>query len=69
MIFQDALGSLNPVKTIGFQLVEALRQHDELSEEEARERAIALLAEVGVQSPPTGSRNTRTSSPAACASA
>ena len=51
MIFQDALGSLNPVKTIGFQLLEALRQHDELTEEEARERAIALLAEVGVQTP------------------
>ena len=51
MIFQDALGSLNPVKTIGFQLLEAIRQHDELTEDEARERAIALLAEVGVQTP------------------
>jgi peptide/nickel transport system ATP-binding protein len=51
MIFQDALGSLNPVKTIGFQLVEALRQHNELSADEARERAVALLAEVGVQAP------------------
>ena len=30
MIFQDALGSLNPVKTIGFQLVEAIRQHTDV---------------------------------------
>ena len=51
MIFQDALGSLNPVKTIEFQLVEAIRQHDRVSEAEARERAISLLTEVGVHAP------------------
>ena len=53
MIFQDALGSLNPVKTIEFQLVEAIRQHDRVSAAEARERAISLLAEVGVHAPAT----------------
>jgi peptide/nickel transport system ATP-binding protein len=51
MIFQDALGSLNPVKTIGYQLTEAIRLHTEASKEEARARAIELLAEVGVQTP------------------
>ena len=54
MIFQDALGWLNPVKTIEFQLVEAIRQHNRVSEAEARERAVSLLAEVGVHSPATG---------------
>jgi peptide/nickel transport system ATP-binding protein len=53
MIFQDALGSLNPVKTIEFQLVEAIRQHSRVSESDARERAISLLAEVGVHAPAT----------------
>jgi peptide/nickel transport system ATP-binding protein len=51
MIFQDALGSLNPVKTIGYQLIEAIRLHTDASKTEAVERAVALLAEVGVQTP------------------
>ena len=42
MIFQDALGSLNPVKTIEFQLVEAIRQHNErLGRRGARARDLA----------------------------
>ena len=51
MIFQDALGSLNPVKTIGYQLIEAIRLHTDASKTEAVERAVDLLAEVGVQTP------------------
>jgi peptide/nickel transport system ATP-binding protein len=51
MIFQDALGSLNPVKTIGYQLVEAIRLHTDATKAEAVERAVELLAEVGVQTP------------------
>jgi peptide/nickel transport system ATP-binding protein len=39
------------VKTIEFQLVEAIRQHNEVTSSEARERAVSLLAEVGVSSP------------------
>jgi len=51
MIFQDALGSLNPVKTIGYQLIEAIRLHTDANKTEAVERAVELLAEVGVQTP------------------
>ncbi|HAX74796.1 MAG TPA: ABC transporter ATP-binding protein [Cyanobacteria bacterium UBA11372] len=46
MIFQEPMSSLNPVYTIGFQLVEAIRQHQNVSEKEARRIAIALLQEV-----------------------
>ncbi|MFN8222095.1 MAG: ABC transporter ATP-binding protein [Gaiellales bacterium] len=51
MIFQDALGSLNPVKTIGWQLTEAIRLHSAATKAEAEDRAVELLAEVGVQAP------------------
>jgi oligopeptide/dipeptide ABC transporter ATP-binding protein len=51
MIFQDALGSLNPVKTIGYQLTEAIRLHTDASKSDAVDRAVELLAEVGVQMP------------------
>ncbi len=51
MVFQDALGSLNPVKTIGYQLIEAIRLHTAASKAEAVDRAVELLAEVGVQTP------------------
>ncbi|MDJ1178613.1 ABC transporter ATP-binding protein [Roseofilum sp. BLCC_M91] len=46
MIFQEPMSSLNPVYTIGFQLVEALRFHQSISLSEARRQAIALLQEV-----------------------
>ncbi|MBW4658344.1 MAG: ABC transporter ATP-binding protein [Drouetiella hepatica Uher 2000/2452] len=47
MIFQEPLSSLNPVYTCGFQLTEALRQHQpNISPAEARRRAINLLQEV-----------------------
>jgi peptide/nickel transport system ATP-binding protein len=46
MIFQEPMSSLNPVYTCGFQLIEALRQHQAMPAPEARRRAIALLQEV-----------------------
>ena len=46
MIFQEPMSSLNPVYTCGFQIIEALRLHDDLSVSAARRRAIALLQEV-----------------------
>ena len=51
MIFQDALGSLNPVMTIGAQLREAIREHREVGKQEADAHAIGLLREVGVPAP------------------
>ncbi len=47
-IFQDPLTSLNPLYTIGRQLVETIRQHLPLSDEQARQRAIRLLSETGI---------------------
>src|SRR6476659_7399272 len=46
-IFQDPLTSLNPLYTIGQQLVETIQEHLPMSREDARKRAIALLGEVG----------------------
>ena len=47
-IFQDPLTSLNPLYTIGRQLVETIRQHLPMSESDARQRAIKLLQETGI---------------------
>ena len=48
MVFQEPMTSLNPVKTIGYQLTEGVRYHLGLSASEARERALELLAQVGI---------------------
>ena len=48
-IFQDPLTSLNPLYTIGQQLVETIRAHLPVSLQEARARAIRLLEETGIQ--------------------
>jgi peptide/nickel transport system ATP-binding protein len=50
-IFQDPLTSLNPLYTIGRQLIETIQTHTELGRGAARERAIALLREVGIPAP------------------
>ena len=46
MIFQEPMSSLNPVYTIGFQLTEAIRRHQDVSAGEAKRIAIATLQEV-----------------------
>ena len=51
MIFQDPMTSLNPVYTIGWQIVEAIRAHQDLSKEAAQARAVELLATVGIPNP------------------
>ena len=48
MIFQDLMTSLNPVLSIGYQIMEILRVHRGLSKGEAREHAICLLQRVGI---------------------
>ncbi|WP_339947577.1 ABC transporter ATP-binding protein [uncultured Albimonas sp.] len=50
-VFQDPMTSLNPVFTVGFQIMEPLRKHLKLSKPEARRRAAELLAMVGIPSP------------------
>jgi len=47
-VFQDPLTSLNPLYTVGRQLVETIRTHLDLGEAAARQRAIGLLDEVGI---------------------
>jgi peptide/nickel transport system ATP-binding protein len=48
VIFQDPLTSLNPLYTIGRQLEETILTHLRMSKAAARERALALLGEVGI---------------------
>ncbi len=51
MIFQEPMTSLNPVFTIGRQLLEAIRRHQRISPRAARDRAVELLDKVGIPSP------------------
>jgi len=51
MIFQEPMTSLNPLLTIGEQIMEPLRLHQKLSRKEARERAIEMLHAVGIPLP------------------
>ncbi len=51
MIFQDAMTSLNPVFTIGTQMIETMRIHLNLDKKQAKERACQLLAKVGLPDP------------------
>ena len=51
MVFQDPLGSLNPVMRIGQQVGEGLRVHHGVSKKEARAASLALLKNVGIPSP------------------
>ncbi len=51
MIFQEPMTSLNPVYTIGSQLMEPLMLHRSLDRDQARKRAIALLDRTGIKEP------------------
>lgn len=51
MVFQDALSSLNPVFTVGDQIMESLRIHQKMGKREAQKRAVELLDQVGIPDP------------------
>jgi len=51
MIFQDPMTSLNPVYTVGSQIVEAITTHEQASKAEAKRRAVELLRQVGIPNP------------------
>ncbi len=48
MIFQDPMTSLNPVYKVGWQIAEQIREHEKISKQAARDRAIDLLTAVGI---------------------
>ena len=51
MIFQDPMTSLNPVYTVGNQIIEAIVKHQKISKADARKKAIEMLDIVGIPSP------------------
>jgi oligopeptide/dipeptide ABC transporter ATP-binding protein len=51
MIFQEPMTSLNPVFTVGYQIMEAIILHQKVSKKEAREKAIEMLRQVGIPLP------------------
>jgi len=51
MIFQDPITSLNPVLTVGNQIIEVIRAHESLSKKEANEKAVDMLKMVGIPEP------------------
>ncbi len=51
VVFQDPMTSLNPVLTIGTQLIETLQEHLELDSVAAKRRSVELLAAVGIPAP------------------
>jgi oligopeptide transport system ATP-binding protein len=57
MVFQDALASLNPVYSVGWQVAEPFRAHGVLDAKAALERAVELLGRVGIPEPGERSRD------------
>jgi peptide/nickel transport system ATP-binding protein len=51
LVYQDPMSSLNPVQSIGRQIVEAIRTHEDVSRRVAQARAIELLGDVGLPAP------------------
>ena len=51
MIFQEPMTSLSMMHTIGFQIIEAIKLHTKMTDQEARQRAIELLRKVGIPKP------------------
>jgi peptide/nickel transport system ATP-binding protein len=51
LIFQEPMSSFSPVHSVGNQIIEAIRLHQELGRQQARDKAIEMLRRVGVSSP------------------
>ena len=68
MIFQEPMSSLNPVHSIGAQVIEALRIHRRLRKRQATARTIEMLRWSAFRRRSSGCSTTRISSPAACGS-
>lgn len=51
MIFQDPMSSLNPVLKVGFQVMEAIKAHGDVSDREARKRALEMFEKVNIPDP------------------
>ncbi len=51
MIFQEPMTSLNPVYTVGFQIMEAVSLHQGLDKKASRDKAVEMLKSVGIQAP------------------
>ncbi len=68
MIFQDPLSSMHPFYTVGNQIIEAYRLHNDVSKKQARAHAIDMLDRVGIPEPKSRVDAYPTSSPAGCAS-
>jgi ABC-type dipeptide/oligopeptide/nickel transport system ATPase component len=69
MIFQEPMTSLNPVYSVGDQIIEAVLLHQRVSDKDALRIAKEAMRDVGIPDPDRRIRQYPTSSPAACASA
>lgn len=57
MVFQDPMTSLNPVRSVGAQIAEAVRVHRRVGRDEAHQQTVRLLGEVGIANPERRSRS------------